>query len=119
VRDGDTRIDLAGAAPPHRHRAAPPRHRLCSQFLRVIQRRLARDVVATRPRRRRRESEPAHGRRLLARLNSGRLWSLRHHLLGREQQRVTSRAASGAARHPVLDEPTASLEFENSAAVVP
>ena len=123
IRDGETRIDLANAGP---RMIISLRRRVIgyvSQFLRVIPRVSARDVVAAAAR----DSGAAEGEafataeRLLARLNlPERLWSLPPSTFsGGEQQRVNiARGFAGSHSILLLDEPTASLDAQNSAAVV-
>ncbi|MGF1631374.1 MAG: phosphonate C-P lyase system protein PhnL [Kiloniellaceae bacterium] len=116
-------VDMAGAAP---HRVLEVRRRsvgYVSQFLRVIPRVAARDIVA----------EPLHAlgvplaearakaEALLARLNiPAAMWDLAPATFsGGEQQRVNI-ARGFAVDYPVLllDEPTASLDAGNRAVVV-
>jgi len=120
---GDGWVDMAGAAP---HRVLEVRRRTVgyvSQFLRVIPRVPARDIVA----------EPLHAlgvplddarakaEALLARLNIPQaMWDLAPATFsGGEQQRVNI-ARGFAVDYPVLllDEPTASLDAGNRAVVV-
>jgi alpha-D-ribose 1-methylphosphonate 5-triphosphate synthase subunit PhnL len=123
IRDADKRVDLASAEP---RTVIELRRRLIgyvSQFLRVIPRVGALDIVAASAR----ESGTtqnealATAEGLLARLNlPERLWSLPPSTFsGGEQQRVNI-ARGFAGRHAVLllDEPTASLDAQNSACVV-
>ncbi len=123
VKHDNEWVDMAGAAP---HRVLEVRRRTVgyvSQFLRVIPRVPARDIVA----------EPLHGlgvalddarlkaESLLARLNIPRaMWDLAPATFsGGEQQRVNI-ARGFAVDYPVLllDEPTASLDAGNRAVVV-
>jgi alpha-D-ribose 1-methylphosphonate 5-triphosphate synthase subunit PhnL len=116
-------VDMAGAAP---HRVLDVRRRTVgyvSQFLRVIPRIPARDIVA----------EPLHAlgtplkearakaEALLARLNiPAAMWDLAPATFsGGEQQRVNI-ARGFAADYPILllDEPTASLDAGNRAVVI-
>ncbi|MEJ0011764.1 MAG: phosphonate C-P lyase system protein PhnL [Bauldia sp.] len=123
VRDGATTVDVATAEP---RRIIALRRRVMgyvSQFLRVIPRVGAFDIVrdaaidggATR------DDAEARAARLLAILNvPERLWQLPPATFsGGEQQRINI-ARGLAAGHPILllDEPTASLDRENRAVVV-
>ena len=123
VHDADGPVDVASAAP---RRIIKLRHATIgyvSQFLRVIPRVSALDVVATAAR----DQGLAEGKAvaraqdLLARLNvPERLWSLPPATFsGGEQQRVNI-ARGFVADHAILllDEPTASLDAVNRAAVV-
>jgi len=120
---GESWVDMAGAAP---HRVLEVRRRTVgyvSQFLRVIPRIPARDIVA----------EPLHAlgagleearqraENLLTRLNiSEAMWDLAPATFsGGEQQRVNI-ARGFVADYPILllDEPTASLDAGNRAVVV-
>ena len=123
VRHDDEWVDMAGAAP---HRVLEVRRRTVgyvSQFLRVIPRVPARDIVA----------EPLHAlgvslaearakaESLLARLNiPAAMWDLAPATFsGGEQQRVNI-ARGFAVDYPILllDEPTASLDAGNRAVVI-
>ncbi|GAB4367899.1 MAG: phosphonate C-P lyase system protein PhnL [Kiloniellaceae bacterium] len=123
VRHDGEWVDMAGAAP---HRVLAVRRRTVgyvSQFLRVIPRVPARDIVA----------EPLHAlgvplqearakaEQLLARLNIPQaMWDLAPATFsGGEQQRVNI-ARGFAVDYPILllDEPTASLDAGNRAVVV-
>jgi alpha-D-ribose 1-methylphosphonate 5-triphosphate synthase subunit PhnL len=123
VRDGDETVDVATAEPRRLIRLRGQTMGYVSQFLRVIPRVGARDVVAEPligdgvPR----EEATARAGALLARLNlPERLWSLPPATFsGGEQQRVN--IARGLIAHrPLLlmDEPTASLDAANRAVVV-
>ncbi|SDR33121.1 alpha-D-ribose 1-methylphosphonate 5-triphosphate synthase subunit PhnL [Rhizobiales bacterium GAS113] len=123
IRDGDRRVDLAVAEP---RQVIALRRRVIgyvSQFLRVIPRVSARDVVAAAAREGGADENEAQrtAEGLLRRLNlPERLWSLPPSTFsGGEQQRVNI-ARGLAGRHAILllDEPTASLDAQNSAAVV-
>jgi alpha-D-ribose 1-methylphosphonate 5-triphosphate synthase subunit PhnL len=123
VRHEQEWIDLVSA--PARQILALRRDTLgwVSQFLRVIPRITTLDVVAQPLRERgvdRQESEE-RAKALLSRLNvPSRLWGLAPSTFsGGEQQRVNI-ARGFIADYPVLllDEPTASLDSTNSAAVV-
>lgn len=123
VRDGDEVVDVATAPPRRLIRLRDTAMGYVSQFLRVIPRVGARDVVAeplihdgVAP-----EEAVARAGELLARLNlPERLWSLPPATFsGGEQQRVN--IARGLIAHrPLLlmDEPTASLDAANRAVVV-
>ncbi|MDP2621220.1 MAG: phosphonate C-P lyase system protein PhnL [Hyphomicrobiales bacterium] len=123
LRDGDRIVDLAGASP--RTMIDLRRHSIgyVSQFLRVIPRVATLDLIA--------EPVIAQGvekgealeraRRLLHRLNlPERLWTLPPATFsGGEQQRVNiARGFAPDYSLLLLDEPTASLDAENRAAVV-
>lgn len=123
VADGDETVDVATAAPRRVMALRRTTIGYVSQFLRVIPRVPALTVVA--------EAAMAYGlgrdeaemraRRLLTLLNvPERLWSLPPATFsGGEQQRVNI-ARGFIADHPILllDEPTASLDARNRAAVV-
>jgi alpha-D-ribose 1-methylphosphonate 5-triphosphate synthase subunit PhnL len=123
VRDGEAMVDVATAEP---RRVLALRRSIMSyvsQFLRVIPRISALDIVATSAREAGLASEPARARAadLLHRLNvPERLWTLPPATFsGGEQQRVNI-ARGFAAERPLmlLDEPTASLDAANRAVVV-
>jgi len=123
VEDADGPVDVAGADP--RRMLALRRSRIAyvSQFLRVIPRVSARDVVAEPLRAEGVPAEEARERSgtLLARLNlPERLWDLPPATFsGGEQQRVNV-ARGFISNQPLmlLDEPTASLDAANRAVVV-
>jgi alpha-D-ribose 1-methylphosphonate 5-triphosphate synthase subunit PhnL len=123
VRDGVDWVDVASAAPRRVLRLRKTAIGYVSQFLRTIPRVSARDVVAAAAREYGLTAEAAAARAgaLLARLNiPERLWHLPPATFsGGEQQRVNI-ARGFAADHPILllDEPTASLDAANRAAVV-
>ena len=123
VRDGDTMVDVAEAEP---RRILALRRRVMgyvSQFLRVIPRVGAFDIVAAAAMEAGADQNTAQDRaaRLFTLLNlPERLWSLPPATFsGGEQQRINV-ARGLAADHPVLllDEPTASLDRENRDVVV-
>jgi len=123
VRHEGAEVDIARADP--RIVLAVRQHSMgyVSQFLRAIPRVSALDVVAEPLRALGIPLEVAHQRaaELLSRLRiPERLWSLAPATFsGGEQQRVNI-ARGFAARHPILllDEPTASLDAANRAAVI-
>lgn len=123
VRSHDTVIDVAHATP--RDILALRRHTIgyVSQFLRVIPRVPALDIVAEPLLARGSDEATAHARagELLERLRiPARLWPLPPATFsGGEQQRVNI-ARGFAARLPILllDEPTAALDAENRRTVV-
>lgn len=123
VREGHAQVDVAMAEP--RRILALRRHTIgyVSQFLRVIPRVSALEIVASAAR----EAGAAAGeadakaRSLLARLNlPARLWDLPPSTFsGGEQQRVNiARGFAGYHRLLLLDEPTASLDATNRDVVV-
>jgi len=123
VRHDDDWVDMAGAAP---HRVLEVRRRTVgyvSQFLRVIPRIPARDIVAEPLQALGVDLDEARARAevLLARLNIPEaMWNLAPATFsGGEQQRVNI-ARGFLADYPVLllDEPTASLDAGNRAVVV-
>lgn len=123
VRHGATSVDVATASP--RTVLAVRRETIgyVSQFLRVVPRVSALDVVAEPLVQRGTDAHDAQetARALLARLNlPERLWSLPPATFsGGEQQRVNI-ARGFITDHPVLllDEPTASLDARNRAVVI-
>ena len=123
VRAGDDWVELVGA--PEQRILALRRDVIgyVSQFLRVIPRVSAQDVVAEPLRMAGIEADEARDRAaaMLRRLNvPPRLWGLAPATFsGGEQQRVNI-ARGFIARHPILllDEPTASLDPDNRAVVV-
>lgn len=123
VRDGQDWVDLVRAAP---RRIAQLRRDVLgyvSQFLRVVPRVAALDIVAEPMTQRgvSHDEARAHAGALLERLNiPARLWSLPPATFsGGEQQRVNI-ARGFAIRHDILllDEPTASLDATNREVVV-
>ena len=123
LADGDRFLDIASASPSE---VVDARRRIMgyvSQFLRVIPRVSAIDIVAAAARDAGLETEAAQKRAagLLARLNlPERLWSLPPATFsGGEQQRVNiARGFAGEHGLLILDEPTASLDQRNREAVV-
>ena len=123
VRHGDTSVDIAAASP--RTVLAVRRETIgyVSQFLRVVPRVSALDVVAEPLISRGSDVHEARAKAstLLARLNlPERLWSLPPATFsGGEQQRVNI-ARGFITDHPVLllDEPTASLDARNREVVI-
>ncbi|MCY1372091.1 Alpha-D-ribose 1-methylphosphonate 5-triphosphate synthase subunit PhnL [compost metagenome] len=123
MRSGDQWVELVGA--PEQRILALRRDVIgyVSQFLRVIPRVAALDVVAEPLRAAGVDAETARARAaaLLQRLNvPARLWGLAPATFsGGEQQRVNI-ARGFIARHPVLllDEPTASLDADNRKVVI-
>ncbi|HDV6330919.1 TPA: phosphonate C-P lyase system protein PhnL [Klebsiella michiganensis] len=123
IRHGDEWVDLVTATPRKVLEVRKTTIGWVSQFLRVIPRISALDVVMQPllelgiPR----EESAAKAARLLTRLNvPERLWHLAPSTFsGGEQQRVNI-ARGFAVDYPILllDEPTASLDGKNSAAVV-
>ena len=123
VRDGDAEVDVATEAPRRILRLRHSTLGYVSQFLRVIPRVSALDVVAASARDYGIAADEAAHRAtaLLRKLNiPERLWSLPPATFsGGEQQRVNI-ARGFIADHPILllDEPTASLDAANRAAVI-
>jgi alpha-D-ribose 1-methylphosphonate 5-triphosphate synthase subunit PhnL len=123
VRHGGTRIDLAQASPRRIIELRRSTIGYVSQFLRVIPRVAALDIVAEPMRARGLDAEAARARAaaLLTRLNvPERLWHLAPATFsGGEQQRINI-ARGFAVAYPILllDEPTASLDGDNRASVI-
>ena len=123
IRDGDETVDMASASPRRILRLRRERIGYVSQFLRVIPRLSTLDVVSEPLRL---DGVPAadarrRARDLLAQLNlPERLWDLPPATFsGGEQQRVNIARGFIAPRALLLlDEPTASLDARNSAAVI-
>ena len=123
VADGGRTIDVARAAP---REILDLRRRVVgsvSQFLRVIPRVAALDIVAAAAQEAGLDRDAARARAagLLARLRLPEaLWRLPPATFsGGEQQRVNiARGFAGAHRLLVLDEPTASLDADNREAVI-
>lgn len=123
LRAGDETVDIAAATPRQILKLRRERIGYVSQFLRVIPRVSALDVVAEPLRLDGMASDTAaqRARGLLAQLNlPERLWSLPPATFsGGEQQRVNIARGFIASRDLLLlDEPTASLDAANAAAVV-
>jgi alpha-D-ribose 1-methylphosphonate 5-triphosphate synthase subunit PhnL len=123
LADGDGFLDIAAATPREVIRARRRIMSYVSQFLRVIPRVAAIDVVAAAAREAGLEAAAARARAasLMARLNlPERLWRLPPATFsGGEQQRVNiARGFAGGHSLLILDEPTASLDAENRNAVV-
>jgi alpha-D-ribose 1-methylphosphonate 5-triphosphate synthase subunit PhnL len=123
LSDGARFLDIAAATP--REVVAARRHLMgyVSQFLRVIPRVSALDIVAAAARDAGLSPSAAKPRaeNLLARLNlPERLWTLPPATFsGGEQQRVNiARGFAGEHKLLILDEPTASLDAVNREAVV-
>ncbi len=123
VADGAERVDVATAAPRRMLRLRQERIGYVSQFLRVIPRVAALDVVAEPLIAEGVAADAARARAsaLLARLNlPERLWRLPPATFsGGEQQRVNvARGFIGRQPLLLLDEPTASLDAANRAVVI-
>jgi alpha-D-ribose 1-methylphosphonate 5-triphosphate synthase subunit PhnL len=123
VRHGAVRLDLAQASPRQIIELRRSTIGYVSQFLRVIPRVAALDIVAEPMRARGVAPDTARARAaaLLTRLNvPERLWHLAPATFsGGEQQRINI-ARGFAVEYPILllDEPTASLDGDNRAAVI-
>jgi alpha-D-ribose 1-methylphosphonate 5-triphosphate synthase subunit PhnL len=123
VRDGSEWVDVAVAGPRRILGLRKSTVGYVSQFLRTIPRVGAIDIVAGSARDHGLQADQARARaaELLDRLNiPERLWQLPPSTFsGGEQQRINI-ARGFAAAHPILllDEPTASLDKRNRAAVV-
>ena len=123
ITGGEGKTDLASARPREVLAARHAAIGYVSQFLRVVPRVPARDIVAEPllARGRSRDAALAAAEAMLDRLNlPRRLWDLPPATFsGGEQQRVNV-ARGFIARHPLLlvDEPTASLDAANRAVVV-
>lgn len=123
VRTGDSWIDVAKASPREMLELRRTTMSYVSQFLRVIPRVGALDIVAAAGREAGLASDEAQARAedLLARLNvPTRLWGLAPATFsGGEQQRVNIARGFIADRPLILlDEPTASLDAANRAVVI-
>jgi alpha-D-ribose 1-methylphosphonate 5-triphosphate synthase subunit PhnL len=121
--DRGTPVDIACASPAEIIRLRAEVMGYVSQFLRVIPRVPALEIVAETARASgfSRDAAPARAGGLLAHLNlPERLWSLPPATFsGGEQQRVNiARGFAGAHRFLILDEPTASLDAANREAVI-
>ncbi|APT58588.1 phosphonate C-P lyase system protein PhnL [Roseomonas gilardii] len=123
IRDGEEMVDVANAGPRRVLALRRTTMGYVSQFLRVIPRVGAREIVAAAGREGGLDAETASARaaEMLAALNlPERLWDLPPATFsGGEQQRVNI-ARGLIAERPVLllDEPTASLDARNRAVVV-
>ena len=123
LADDDHFLDVAAASPREVMRARRRIMTYVSQFLRVIPRVAAFDIVAAAAREAGLEAAAARARAasLLTRLNlPERLWRLPPATFsGGEQQRVNiARGFAGDHALIILDEPTASLDAVNRNAVV-
>jgi alpha-D-ribose 1-methylphosphonate 5-triphosphate synthase subunit PhnL len=123
VRDGDEPVDVAVASPRRMQRLRRTTVGYVSQFLRVIPRVPALEIVAEAARAQGtpRDAAAARAEQLLIRLSVPRkLWSLPPATFsGGEQQRVNiARGFAGCFPLLLLDEPTASLDARNREAVL-